>query len=44
VVLMGLGLRTIGPTGATSVAALIIVGVGLTASFFLTRPAAQRAR
>lgn len=44
VVLMGLGLRTIGLTGATSVAALIIVGVGLTASFFLTRPAAQRAR
>ncbi|MBL0405255.1 MFS transporter [Microvirga aerilata] len=44
VVLMGLGLRTIGLTGATFVAALIIVGVGLTASFFLTRPAAQRAR
>jgi predicted MFS family arabinose efflux permease len=44
VVLMGFGLRTIGLTGATSVAALIIVCVGLTASIFLTRPAAQRAR
>ncbi|MFC1455336.1 MFS transporter [Microvirga arabica] len=44
VVLMGFGLRNIGLTGTTSVAALIILGVGLTASFFLTRPAAQRAR
>ena len=44
VVLMGIGLRNIGLTGATSVAALIILGVGLTAAFVLTRPAAQRAR
>ncbi|KFG71007.1 MFS transporter [Microvirga sp. BSC39] len=44
VVLMGFGLRTIGLTGTTSVAALIILGVGFTASFVLTRPAAQRAR
>jgi predicted MFS family arabinose efflux permease len=44
VVLMGFGLRNIGLTGATSIAALIILGVGLTASFVLTRPAAQRAR
>jgi predicted MFS family arabinose efflux permease len=44
VVLMGFGLRNIGLTGATSVAALIIVGVGLIASVLLTRPAAQRAR
>jgi predicted MFS family arabinose efflux permease len=44
VVLMGFGLRNIGLIGATSVAALIIVGVGLTASVLLTRPAAQRAR
>lgn len=44
VVLMGFGLRNIGLTGATSVAALIILGVGLAASLVLTRPAAQRAR
>ncbi|MEE1656510.1 MFS transporter [Microvirga sp. CF3062] len=44
VVLMGFGLRHIGLTGATSVAALIILGVGLAASIMLTRPAAQRAR
>ena len=44
VVLMGFGLRNIGLTRATSVAALIILGVGLTAAFVLTRPAAQRAR
>ncbi|WP_246742437.1 MFS transporter [Microvirga splendida] len=44
VVLMGFGLRNIGLTGATSVAALVIAGVGLAASFALTRPAAQRAR
>ncbi|MBF9197961.1 MFS transporter [Microvirga terrestris] len=44
VVLMGFGLRNIGLTGATSVAALIILGVGLTASYVLTRPAVQRAR
>jgi predicted MFS family arabinose efflux permease len=44
VVLMGLGLRNIGLTGTTSAAALIILGVGLTASFLLTRPPAQRAR
>ena len=42
--LMGFGLRNIGLTGATGIAALIIVGVGLTASYLLTRPAAQRAR
>jgi predicted MFS family arabinose efflux permease len=44
VVLMGFGLRNSGLTGATSIAALIILGVGLAASFLLTRPAAQRAR
>ncbi|MBB3019978.1 putative MFS family arabinose efflux permease [Microvirga lupini] len=44
VVLMGLGLRNIGLTGATSGAALVILGVGLTASIVLTRQAAQRAR
>src|SRR5918993_589388 len=44
VVLMGFGLRNIGLTGATSVAALIIVGVGLAASFLLTRSPVQRAR
>ena len=44
VVLMGFGLRNIGLTGATSVAALIILGVGLAASFLLTRPKIQRAR
>ncbi|WP_114943846.1 MFS transporter [Microvirga calopogonii] len=44
VVLMGFGLRTIGLTGATGVAALIIVGVGVTASLVLPKPAAQRAR
>ena len=44
VVLMGFGLRNIGLAGATGIAALIIVGVGLTASFILMRPAAQRAR
>jgi predicted MFS family arabinose efflux permease len=44
VVLMGFGLRNVGLTGTTSVAALIILGVGLTASFVLMRPAAQRAR
>ncbi|UVF21984.1 MFS transporter [Microvirga terrae] len=44
VVLMGFGLRNIGLTGATGIAALIIVGVGVAASVLLTRPAAQRAR
>jgi predicted MFS family arabinose efflux permease len=44
VVLMGFGLRNIGLTWATSLAALIILGVGLAASIMLTRPAAQRAR
>ncbi len=44
VVLMGFGLRNVGLTGTTSVAALIILGVGLTASFVLMRPAGQRAR
>lgn len=44
VVLMGFGLRNVGLTGATSVAALIILGVGLAASFLLTRPQVQRAR
>jgi predicted MFS family arabinose efflux permease len=44
VVLMGFGLRTIGLTGATGIAALIIVGVGLTASVLLTKPFGQRAR
>lgn len=44
VVLMGFGLRNIGLTGATSLAALIILCVGLAASIMLTRPSAQRAR
>jgi predicted MFS family arabinose efflux permease len=44
VVLMGFGLRSVGLTGATTLAALVILGVGLTASFVLTKPAAQRAR
>ncbi len=44
VVLTGFGLHNVGLTGTTSVAALIIVGVGLAGSYFLTRPAAQRAR
>jgi len=44
VVLMGFGLRNVGLTGTTSAAALIILGVGLTASFVLMQPAAQRAR
>ena len=44
VVLMGFGLRNIGLAGALGIAALIIMGVGLTASFVLTKPAAQRAR
>jgi predicted MFS family arabinose efflux permease len=44
VVLMGFGLRTVGLTWATGVAALIILGVGLAASFLLTRPVPQRAR
>jgi predicted MFS family arabinose efflux permease len=44
VVLMGFGLRNIGLAGATGIAALIIVGVGLTASFTLTKPVGQRAR
>lgn len=45
VVFMGIGLRNIGLMAATAVAALVIVGVGLTASFVLRRPASQpRAR
>jgi predicted MFS family arabinose efflux permease len=42
VVLMGFGLRHAGLAASTGAAALIIVGVGLTASVVLTRP--QRAR
>ncbi|WP_201842006.1 MFS transporter [Microvirga zambiensis] len=44
VVLMGIGLRSVGLAGATAIAALIVVGVGLVASVVLTRPAGQRAR
>jgi predicted MFS family arabinose efflux permease len=44
VVLMGFGLRHVGLTVSTGVAALVILGVGLTASAVLRRPAAQRAR
>ncbi len=44
VILMGFGLRHVGLMPTTSVAAVIIFGVGLTASFILTRPTAQRAR
>jgi predicted MFS family arabinose efflux permease len=44
VVIMGVGLRGIGLTASTAVAAVVILGVGLTASFVLSRPAPQRAR
>ncbi|MXQ10925.1 MFS transporter [Microvirga makkahensis] len=44
VVLMGFGLRHVGLTASTATAALIILGVGLTASIVLGRPAPQRAR
>jgi predicted MFS family arabinose efflux permease len=44
VVLMGVGLRGIGLTASTAVAALVILAVGLAASFVLTRAPAQRAR
>jgi predicted MFS family arabinose efflux permease len=44
VVLMGFGLRHVGLTGTTAVAALVVIGVGLAGSYFLTRPAPQRAR
>jgi predicted MFS family arabinose efflux permease len=41
VVIMGLGLRTIGLTPSTGVAALVILGVGLTAAMVLTRAPSQ---
>lgn len=44
VILMGIGLRSLGLAAATGVAACVILGVGLTASFVLRRPAPQRAR
>ena len=44
VILMGFGLHSVGLTGATAIAALIVMGVGLVASYVLTRPAALRAR
>ena len=44
VVAMGVGLRGIGLPASTGVAAVVILGVGLTASFVLSRPAPQRAR
>ncbi|RDI56725.1 MFS transporter [Microvirga subterranea] len=44
VVIMGMGLRGIGLTASTAVGAVIILGVGLVASFVLSRPAPQRAR
>jgi predicted MFS family arabinose efflux permease len=44
VVLMGIGLRSVGLTGATGSAALVVVGIGLVASYVLTKPAIQRAR
>ncbi len=44
VVIMGIGLRGVGLTASTAVGAVIILGVGLTASFVLSRPAPQRAR
>jgi len=44
VVLMGFGLRHIGLTASTIAAALVILGVGLTASIVLRRPTSQRAR
>jgi predicted MFS family arabinose efflux permease len=43
VVIFGVGLRTIGLLPTTSVAAVIILGVGLVAAFALTKPV-QRAR
>ncbi|HZB62581.1 MAG TPA: MFS transporter [Microvirga sp.] len=44
VVLMGFGLRHAGLTASTTVAALVILAIGLVASMVLTRPAPQRAR
>lgn len=44
VVIMGIGLRNIGLTASTMMAAAIIFAVGLNASFVLRRPAPQRAR
>jgi predicted MFS family arabinose efflux permease len=44
VVLMGFGLRHAGQTASTTVAALVILAIGLVASMVLTRPAPQRAR
>ncbi|NIX77449.1 MFS transporter [Microvirga terricola] len=45
VVFMGFGLRHVGLTASTAMAALVILGVGLTASMVLRRPAIQvRAR
>ncbi|MFC4173758.1 MFS transporter [Microvirga sp. GCM10011540] len=41
VVVMGVGLRGIGLTASTGVAAVVILGVGLTAAFVLTRPMPQ---
>ncbi|MCB5176031.1 MFS transporter [Microvirga lenta] len=41
VVVMGVGLRGIGLTASTGVAAVVILGVGLTAAFVLTRPTPQ---
>ncbi|WP_230533694.1 MFS transporter [Microvirga roseola] len=44
VVFMGFGLRTVGLSASTGLAAFVILSVGLTASYVLMRPAAQRAR
>jgi predicted MFS family arabinose efflux permease len=44
VILMGFGLSHAGLTASTTVAALVILAIGLVASMVLTRPAPQRAR
>ncbi|MGO4705212.1 MFS transporter [Microvirga sp. 2MCAF38] len=44
VVIMGVGLRSVGLTASTMVAALVIASVGLTAAFVLSRPVQPRAR
>jgi predicted MFS family arabinose efflux permease len=42
VVIMGLGLRSVGLTGSTAAAALVILGVGLVSAMVLTKPAPSR--
>jgi predicted MFS family arabinose efflux permease len=42
VVIMGLGLRSVGLTVSTAAAALVILGVGLVSAMVLTNPAPSR--